>query len=96
MFDFDGTKLGQCTGRRNIQKALPIVHFSLTQTFYYSSKLIADQTPKGRHAAWNYAINAVYVIVVMDGFSMPGGNLPVTHPSNYPPDWPLLPGWLAN
>ncbi|WP_312333311.1 Rpn family recombination-promoting nuclease/putative transposase [Sphingobacterium sp.] len=38
---------------------------------YYSSKLIADQAPKGNRRAWNYAISEVYIIVLMDGFRMP-------------------------
>jgi len=38
---------------------------------YYSSKLIADQAPKGNRRAWNYAISEVYIIVLMDGFAMP-------------------------
>jgi len=38
---------------------------------YYSSKLIADQAPKGNRRAWNYAISEVYIIVLLDGFAMP-------------------------
>lgn len=38
---------------------------------YYGSKLISDQAPKGRRKEWNYALPEVYVIVLMDGFSMP-------------------------
>ncbi|TJZ60516.1 Rpn family recombination-promoting nuclease/putative transposase [Sphingobacterium olei] len=41
---------------------------------YYSSKLISDQAPKGKRASWNYDISEVYVIVLMDGFPMPGGS----------------------
>ncbi|MBE8719630.1 Rpn family recombination-promoting nuclease/putative transposase [Sphingobacterium pedocola] len=41
---------------------------------YYGSKLIADQAPKGNRKQWNYAISEVYVIVLMDGFRIPGGN----------------------
>ncbi|MFB2119418.1 Rpn family recombination-promoting nuclease/putative transposase [Parapedobacter sp. 2B3] len=40
---------------------------------YYGSKLISDQAPKGRRKEWDYAIPEVYVIVLMDGFAMPGG-----------------------
>lgn len=39
---------------------------------YYGSKLIADQAPKGNRKEWNYGISEVYVIVLMDGFAMPG------------------------
>ena len=39
---------------------------------YYGSKLISDQAPRGRRKEWNYALPEVYVIVLMDGFSMPG------------------------
>lgn len=39
---------------------------------YYGSKLIADQAPKGNRREWAYGISEVYVVVLMDGFSMPG------------------------
>ena len=39
---------------------------------YYGSKLIADQAPKGNRKDWNYNINEVYVIVLMEGFALPG------------------------
>ncbi|RQP11173.1 MAG: Rpn family recombination-promoting nuclease/putative transposase [Parapedobacter sp.] len=41
---------------------------------YYGSKLIADEAPKGKRKEWNYTIPEVYIIVLMDGFAMPGGN----------------------
>lgn len=41
---------------------------------YYGSKLISDQAPKGKRKDWNYAISEVYVIALMDGFPMPGGD----------------------
>lgn len=41
---------------------------------YYGSKLIADRAPRGRRKEWDYAIPEVYVIVLMDGFGMPGGD----------------------
>ena len=37
---------------------------------YYGSKLIVDQAPKGNRALWNYNLKAVYVIVIMDGFTL--------------------------
>jgi len=40
---------------------------------YYGSKLIADQAPDGERELWNYNVTEVYVIVLMDGFPMPGG-----------------------
>lgn len=40
---------------------------------YYGSKLIADQAPRGKRRDWGYDISEVYVIVLMDGFSMPDG-----------------------
>ena len=39
---------------------------------YYGSKLIADQAPKGNRKDWNYNISEVYVIVLMEGFALPG------------------------
>jgi len=38
---------------------------------FYAGKLISDSAPKGRRAAWNYAVPEVYVIVLMDGFRFP-------------------------
>jgi len=37
---------------------------------YYSSKLISDQAPKGKRREWNYSITAVYIVVLMDGFTL--------------------------
>ncbi len=41
---------------------------------YYGSKIISDQAPKGRRREWDYKISEVYVIVILDGFSMPDDN----------------------
>jgi len=47
---------------------------------YYGAKLIADQAPDGGREIWNYSVTEVYVIVLMDGFRMPGdGNGSVLH-----------------
>ncbi|TZF86383.1 Rpn family recombination-promoting nuclease/putative transposase (plasmid) [Pedobacter sp. BS3] len=40
---------------------------------YYSSKLIADQAPKGRRSEWGYQISEVYVIALLDGFTLTDG-----------------------
>ncbi len=37
---------------------------------YYASRLISDMAPKGKRKLWNYAITEVYVIVLLDGFTM--------------------------
>lgn len=37
---------------------------------YYGSKLISDQAPKGRRQLWNYTLSEVYVIVLLDTFSL--------------------------
>jgi len=39
---------------------------------YYGCKLVADQAPKGDRKVWNFGISEVYVIVLMDGFAIPG------------------------
>lgn len=39
------------------------------RVLYYSSKIIADQAPKGKRRDWNYAITEVYIVVLMDGFT---------------------------
>jgi predicted transposase/invertase (TIGR01784 family) len=38
---------------------------------YYASRLISDMAPKGKRHVWNYAVSEVYVIVLMDGFTLP-------------------------
>jgi len=40
----------------------------------YGSRLVTDQIPDGDRALWNYDLKGVYVIVLMDGFNMPGGS----------------------
>jgi predicted transposase/invertase (TIGR01784 family) len=38
---------------------------------YYAGRLISDMAPKGKRKVWNYGITEVYVIVLMDGFTLP-------------------------
>ena len=38
---------------------------------FYAAKLVSDMAPKGKRQEWNYAIQEVYVIVLMDGFILP-------------------------
>jgi len=40
----------------------------------YAGRLISDQIPKGERSLWNYDLKGTYVIVIMDGFQMPGGS----------------------
>lgn len=65
-----------CTGVNGGQFILEVQRTSQLnlkrRMLYYGSKLIADQAPKGSRKGWNYAISEVYVIVIMDGFVMPG------------------------
>src|SRR5690606_32097660 len=67
-----------CTGNDGSQFLIEVQRTEQShlkrRMLYYSSKLIADQAPRGRRAGWNYAISEVYVIVLMDGFGMPGGS----------------------
>jgi len=39
---------------------------------YYASRLVADQAEKDEDRKWNYDISEVYVVVLMDGFFLPG------------------------
>lgn len=50
--------------QRNSQKNLK------QRMAYYGCKLIADQIPRGKRKQWRYTINEVYVIVIIDGFSL--------------------------
>ena len=52
----------QRTSQRNLKRRM----------LYYGSKLIADQAPKGDRRGWDYAISEVYIIVLLDGFVLPG------------------------
>lgn len=65
-----------CTGSNGEQFVIEVQRSSQVnlkrRMLYYGSKLIADQAPKGNRKEWNYAISEVYVIVLMDGFPMPG------------------------
>jgi hypothetical protein len=38
---------------------------------FYAAKLVSDMAPKGKRQDWNYVIQEVYVIVLMDGFTLP-------------------------
>jgi len=40
----------------------------------YAGRLISGQIPKGERSLWNYDLKGTYVIVIMDGFQMPGGS----------------------
>ena len=41
---------------------------------YYASRLISDMAPKGNRKGWDYAVSEVYVVVLMDGFTLPGSS----------------------
>ncbi len=57
---------------------------------YYGSKIITEQAPRGKRSAWGYAIDEIYVIVLMDGFSLPVDR------SGYESGDDLHPVWLCN
>lgn len=65
-----------CTGSNGEQFAIEVQrtsHLNLKRRMlYYGSKIISDQAPKGRRREWDYRISEVYVIVVLDGFSISG------------------------
>src|SRR5690606_4002422 len=65
-----------CTSSDNEQFIIEVQRNSQinlkSRILYYGSKLITDQAPKGSRRLWNYQLSEVYVIVLMDGFSMPG------------------------
>ena len=37
---------------------------------YYASKLITDQARRGKRSAWNYKLQEVFIIVLLDGFTL--------------------------
>ncbi len=61
--DHGGTKFlieVQRSNQKNFKKRM----------LYYGSKLIADQAPKGKRKEWDYQIPDVFVIALMDGFTL--------------------------
>ena len=48
--------------------------FLKRRMLYYGSKLISDQAPAGNRAGWNYQVNEVFVIVLMDDCHLPNSN----------------------
>jgi predicted transposase/invertase (TIGR01784 family) len=38
------------------------------RALFYASRLISDQAPKGNLKSWNYRIQSVYLIALLDGF----------------------------
>ncbi|WP_439257769.1 Rpn family recombination-promoting nuclease/putative transposase [Lonepinella sp. BR2271] len=44
------------------------------RTIYYGAKLLSDQAPKGDRKNWSYNISEVYVIVIMDDFTLTDKN----------------------
>ncbi|WP_237249441.1 Rpn family recombination-promoting nuclease/putative transposase [Sphingobacterium faecale] len=67
-----------CIGSNGEQFAIEVQRTSQLnlkrRMLYYGSKIISDQAPKGRRREWDYKISEVYVIVILDGFPMPGGD----------------------
>ena len=50
----------QRAGQRNFKK----------RAVFYTSRLISNQAPKGRRAAWGYDITEVYLVALLDGFTI--------------------------
>jgi hypothetical protein len=44
-------------------------HFK-KRALFYTSRLISNQAPKGRRAHWDYAITEVYLVALLDGFTI--------------------------
>lgn len=65
-----------CTGDKGEKFLIEVQRSSQAnlkqRMLYYASKLIADQAPRGKRKEWDYAITEVYVIVLVDGFAIPG------------------------
>lgn len=40
------------------------------RALFYTSRLISNQAPKGRRSAWGYAITEVYLVALLDGFTI--------------------------
>ena len=44
-------------------------HFK-KRALFYTSRLISNQAPKGQRSVWGYAISEVYLVAVLDGFTI--------------------------
>lgn len=40
------------------------------RALFYTSRLISNQAPKGRRSVWGYAISEVYLVALLDGFTI--------------------------
>jgi predicted transposase/invertase (TIGR01784 family) len=72
----DGTAIFDlvCTGKEG-EKFIIEVQRALQENFkkraiYYTSRLISNQAPKGKKAKWMYNISEVYLIALMQGFTV--------------------------
>jgi len=54
----------QRTSQANLKKRMLV----------YGSRIVTDQVPDGERSLWNYDLKGACVIVLMDGFGMPGGS----------------------
>lgn len=40
------------------------------RALFYTSRLISNQAPKGRRSVWGYSISEVYLVALLDGFTI--------------------------
>jgi hypothetical protein len=40
------------------------------RAIFYTSRLISEQAPRGKRSAWDYAVREVYLVALLDGFSL--------------------------
>lgn len=63
-----------CTGSEGEKFIIEVqcakqTHFK-KRALFYTSRLISNQAPKGRRALWDYAITEVYLVALLDGFTI--------------------------
>lgn len=49
------------------------------RALFYTSRLISNQAPKGRRSAWGYDITEVYLVALLDGFTVTDAADPHIH-----------------
>ena len=49
------------------------------RSLFYTSRLISNQAPKGRRATWGYDISEVYLVALLDGFTVTDSTDPLHH-----------------
>ena len=63
-----------CTGENGEQFIIEVQRSKQSnfkkRALFYTSRLISGQAPKGKRAEWNYDVREVYLVALLDGFTL--------------------------